>query len=721
MATIKKLNLLIAVIAISIISFSACSQSTIAPKSDFTSSTWLNLDTVKAKKFDTGKMWTFEYAPVDYFDKTYGFRPSDEWLDDVRMSALKFANWCSASFVSEDGLVMTNHHCVDFITQSIQKEGEDIKKNGFYAQTLADERKIPGVFVDQLVLIEDVTDEVLDAFNSGKTQSEKDSLKNAKLNELQAAYSEDTGLHIKIVPLYSGGRYSLYGYKRYKDVRMVYVEESNMGLYGGDPDNFTYPRYNPDFAFVRVYDDNGEPLKTDHYFKWSPNGPQPGEPLFVVGNPGSTERLKTVAELAYMRDVSLKNRAELLTGIKKIYEKMMNDYPEKKAQFEGNYFMLANGEKATAGQLEGLRDPILFARKIDFENKFKQAVMSNPELKERFGHVWDAIKSAVEEKKKYAFEQTVYSSNPFTTPAIIKVANSINDVLKEIKSGEMDEQDINQEIDGLYGMNYFEPYETAKLELFNRVMLNNIGPDHPSYKLLFGNNKGKDAVNYLLKKSVLGDKEQLKKMIIEKQNLNLENDPVMKYVNIAGTKAAEYSERLNELNETIKSLSTELGQALYAVYGTSIPPDATFTLRISDGVMKKYNYNGTEAPMFTTFYGLYDRYYSHQKQFPWDLPKEWLDNKDDLALETPYNFISTCDIIGGNSGSAVINKNAEVVGVAFDGNIESLPGSFIYSDEANRTVSVASQGILEIVKKIYKADRIAEELKNGKIPDEFRK
>ncbi|RMD48077.1 MAG: S46 family peptidase, partial [Ignavibacteria bacterium] len=186
-------------------------------------------------------------------------------------------------------------------------------------------------------------------------------------------------------------------------------------------------------------------------------------------------------------------------------------------------------------------------------------------------------------------------------------------------------------------------------------------------------------------------------------------------------KAAEYSERLNELNETIKSLSTELGQALYAVYGTSIPPDATFTLRISDGVMKKYNYNGTEAPMFTTFYGLYDRYYSHQKQFPWDLPKEWLDNKDDLALETPYNFISTCDIIGGNSGSAVINKNAEVVGVAFDGNIESLPGSFIYSDEANRTVSVASQGILEIVKKIYKADRIAEELKNGKIPDEFRK
>lgn len=682
---------------------------------------WINTDTVKARKFDTGKMWTFDYPPVDYFEKEYGFRPSEEWLSDVRMSALKFASWCSSSFVSEDGLVMTNHHCVDFITSQIEKEGEDIKKNGFYAQTLADERKIPGVFVDQLVLIEDVTDEILGAMTKGQTAEEKAKLKEEKIKELQAAYSEDTGLIIKIVPLYSGGRYSLYGYKRYNDVRMVYVEESDMGLYGGDPDNFTYPRYNPDFSFVRVYGEDGKPLKTEHYFKWSTNGPQPGEPLFVVGNPGTTHRLKTMAELSYMRDVTLKNQVLLLGGLKKIYEKMMQKYPEREEQFKGNYFMLANSEKAMTGQLEGLRSPYLWARKMDFEKKFKQAVKSDEDLNSKYGHIWEAIENVINEKKKYAFEQSVYSTNPFTSPAILKVAAGINDLIAEIKSEEQTEEEISDAVDGLYGTKYFEPYEIEKLMLFNRFMIENIGTEHEAYKLLFGSNKGKEAVDFLTSNSLLANKEKVKELLIKNKTLDLTNDPVIKYLSYSNSRVTELETKLAELSQTQKALDEELGQALYAVYGTSIPPDATFTLRISDGVMKKYKYNGTEAPVFTTFYGLYDRYYSHQKKFPWDLPKEWLENKDKLEMETPYNFISTCDIIGGNSGSAVINKNAEVVGVAFDGNIESLPGSFIYSDEANRTVSVASQGIMEVVSKIYSADRLAAELKAGKIPEKYKK
>lgn len=701
-----------------IILVSACSPSLETTKQNILSQ---NYDTVKARKFDTGKMWTFEYAPVDYFDKTYGFRPDEEWLNDVRMSALKFANWCSASFVSEDGLVMTNHHCVDFITKSIQKEGEDIKKNGFYAETLADERKIPSVFVDQLVLIEDITDEVLSAMNKGKTPEEKSRLKEEKLKELEAAYSEDTGLVIKIVPLYSGGRYSLYGYKRYNDVRMVYVEESDMGLYGGDPDNFTYPRYNPDFAFVRVYGEDGNPIKTDHYFKWSPSGPQLGEPLFVVGNPGSTQRLKTMAELAYMRDVSIKNQVIMLDGLKKIYEKMMSKYPDKREQFEGNYFMLANSQKALSGQLKGLRDPYLWARKMDFEREFRNGVMKNPELKSKYGHIWDAIENVVSEKKKYAFEKSVYSQNPFVTPVIFKVASSLKDMEIKIKAEEMTSEEISKEIDGLYGTKYFEPYEYEKLLLFNKIMIENIGTEHEAYKILFGNRTGKEAVDALLDESLLSDKEKVKELLTEGKEIDLTNVPVAKYLNFANSKLDELNVKLSELTETQKSLGGELGLALFAIYGTSIPPDATFTLRISDGIMKKYKYNGTEAPIFTTFYGLYDRYYSHQKQFPWDLPEKWLSNKDKLNLETPFNFISTCDIIGGNSGSAVINKNAEVVGIAFDGNIESLPGAFIYSDEANRTVSVASQGILEVVGKIYSADRIVAELKAGKIPDEYKK
>ncbi|MCK5087133.1 MAG: S46 family peptidase, partial [Melioribacteraceae bacterium] len=266
-----------------------------------------NPDTVQSYKFDTGKMWTFEDAPVEYFEETYSFKPDQAWLEHVQKSALKFASWCSASFVSEDGLIMTNHHCVDFVISRFEEDGEDFHKTGFYAETLADERKVPSLFVDQLVLIEDVTDEIITAIDEGKTEKEKIKLKSEKIDQLIDDYTEETGLTCKIITLYNGGKYSLYGYKRYNDVRAIYINESDMGLYGGDPDNFTYPRYNPDFAFLRVYDDDGKPLKTDYFYKWSKDGAQEDEPIFVVGNPAATFRLKTISQLEYMRDFTYRN------------------------------------------------------------------------------------------------------------------------------------------------------------------------------------------------------------------------------------------------------------------------------------------------------------------------------------------------------------------------------------------------------------------------------
>jgi len=238
-----------------------------------------NPDTVQSYKFDTGKMWTFEDAPVEYFEETYSFKPDQDWLEHVQKSALKFASWCSASFVSEDGLIMTNHHCVDFVISRFEEDGEDFHKTGFYAETLTDERKVPSLFVDQLVLIEDVTDEILTAIDEGKSEKEKIELKSEKVDQLIDDYTEETGLTCKIITLYNGGKYSLYGYKSYNDVRAVYINESEMGFFGGDPDNFTYPRYNPDFAFLRVYDDNGIPLKTDYFYKWSKDGAQENEPM----------------------------------------------------------------------------------------------------------------------------------------------------------------------------------------------------------------------------------------------------------------------------------------------------------------------------------------------------------------------------------------------------------------------------------------------------------
>ena len=708
----KKIILLVSLL----VAVAACSNSVNIVKQN--NQSWVNYDTVKARKFDTGKMWTFDYPPVAYFDSTYHFHPSQEWLDNVRMSALKFASWCSASFVSADGLVMTNHHCVDFITKSIQKKGENIKRDGFYAPTLKDERKVPGLFVDQLVLIKDVSDEVISAEKKGKTLEDKRKLREKKIEELQSSYSKDTGLICKIVPLYSGGRYSLYGYKRYGDVRMVFVGESRMGLYGGDPDNFTYPRYNPDFSFVRVYDEDGKPLHTDHYFKWSKNGPHPGEPIFVVGNPGRTSRLRTISQLAFMRDVTLRNQAFVLKGIKKIYKDMIERYPKKK-EYSDIFFMLANSEKAITGELKGVRNQYLWARKKDFERKFKSAVQNNPTLNAKYGYLWDAISKIQQEKRKYAYFTEAVGVSRRMSPAYLTIAKKLIYLARTSNSKKpLPDSTLDKELSKIYKKNIFMPFEKEALQLYAAYLKLNLGKDNQYYKILFGGYEGKAAVDYALKNSEIGTKEAAK-TLFKKGVLN-SNEPFIKFVLSTEAQLGKYRKILSRLNNKEAALNDELGKAIYAVYGTSIPPDATFTLRISDGVMKSYHYNGTIAPMITTFYGVYNRYYSHFKKFPWDLPKEWLNPPEKLDLSTPLDFISTCDIIGGNSGSPVINKNAEIVGVAFDGNIESLPGFFIYTDKANRTVAVASTGILETVGKIYDAKRLVEELRLGHIPEKYK-
>ena len=686
-----------------------------------------NPDTVKARRFDTGKMWTFENAPVKYFEKTYHFSPTQGWLDSTRMSALKFANWCSASFVSADGLIMTNHHCVDFITKRIQKKGENIKKTGFYAKTLSDERRVPNLYVDQLVYIRDVTSQVDSAIVKGKTGKENFLLKSKKIKKLEDEYSKATGLICKIVPLYDGAKYSLYGYRRYKDVRLVFIAESEVGLYGGDPDNFTYPRYNPDYSFLRVYED-GKPLKTDYYFKWSSNGAKPGAPLFVVGNPGKTERLKTVAQLEYLRDVSYRNRAYLYEGLRNIFKKIIKKYPDKSQRFKNFYFMLANAAKSMTGELKGLRDPYLMARKAAFEKKFKEAIFADPKLAAKYGHVWKALSELQNEKREYAYKAAVYELNPFLTPVYFNIANKMVDLAKNLKLPEEKRKSeykagkLKETVAKFFPENFFLPYEKMNLRLFAGYLALNLGVKNPIYQKLFGGKTGNAAVEYALNHSQINTKNKAIALAQKGADAILNSsDPFIYFVLHTKNKREKLAKRMNELNETEKVLENNLGQALYAVYGTSIPPDATFTLRISDGVMKGYHYNGTIAPMFTTFYGIYNRYYSHQKKFPWALPKEWLNNIEDLKLSTPLDFVSTADITGGNSGSPVINEKRQIVGVAFDGNIESLPGEFLYSTKSNRMVAVASQGIIAALGSIYKAKRLVEELKLGRIPDKYKK
>ena len=703
-----------------------CSTSSQVEKDTNTSSqsySWLNLDTVHAGNFDTGRMWTFEYPPLKYFKDEYNFQPSQEWLDNVRQSALRFANYCSSSFVSGDGLIMTNDHCARENLTKVTKEGEDLAKNGFWAKTLQDERQVPELYVDQLVLIKDVTDEIQQEIDKGKTDLEKEINKEKVIAEIEKKESDSTGLEASVVPLYNGGRYSLYGYKRYTDVRLVFAPETAIGFFGGDPDNFTYPRYDLDCSFFRVYED-GKPLKTNHYFKWSNNGASEGEPVFVVGNPGRTDRLKTVSQLEYLRDISYPRILDLLDGLIDVYKNLIIDNPGRKNELTNQLYMYTNSQKAYQGMLDGLRNPVLMKKKKDFEEKFQNAVKAKPELNTLYGNLWNEIAENRQELRGIANEQFALSLaiNPVKTTEYFNMAQELIELAKELKLPEEQRSEyykgteLDTTIDQIYPEDFDSVYNKQMLKEQLNLMVKYLGRDNQYIQDLIDNKTVDQAIDNLISRSYLTSEEKIKELIKQGPDAILKSvDPFINFIIKSENRRKSLEGESAQLKAQNDWLSEELGKALFDVYGTSIPPDATFTLRISDGVVKGFPYNGTIAPPITTFYGLYNRYYSFDKKDPWDLPEDWQNPPKGLDLSTPLNFVATNDIIGGNSGSPVINEKEEIVGVAFDGNIQSLPGSFIYTTEENRMVAVHSKGIIEALKNIYHATRLSDELISGKI------
>ena len=687
---------------------------------------WLNLDTVKAGKFDTGRMWTFDYPPVKYFEETYNFKPSEEWLKDVRLSALRFATYCSASFVSSDGLIMTNDHCARESVTDVSSDSENLSKNGFWAKTLENERPVPGLFVDQLVLIKDVTNEIQEEIAQGKTEEEKELNKEKAIAEIEKRESDSTGLEISVVPLYNGGRYSLYGYKRYNDVRLVFAPESELGFFGGDYDNFTYPRYDLDCSFFRVYD-NGKPLNTKHYFKWSANGAKDSEPVFVIGNPGSTNRLNTVSQLEYLRDITYPRMVDLLDELVNVYSKLIVENPDRENELRDQLLKYTNSQKAYEGMLKGLRDPILMQKKKDFEEKFKTAVKLNPKLNVLYGNLWKEISENRNDLRKIADEQFALEMNPVETSEYFTIAQEMVELAQQLKLPEDQRyyyyrgDELDTTVNEIFpeGFDYAENKQLLKEQL--QLMVKYLGRDNKYVKDLIDDRSINEATDYLMSHSSLTSEEMIKELVNKGADAILDSeDPFITFIIKSENRRKILQQEASQLETQNDWLSGELGKALYDVYGTSIPPDATFTLRISDGIVKGFPYNGTIAPPITTFYGLYNRYYSFNKKSPWSLPKRWQNPPKDFDLSTPFNFVATNDIIGGNSGSPVINEKGEIVGLAFDGNIQSLPGSFIFSTEENRMVAVHSEGIIEALKDIYKANRLVDELQNGKIPDEVK-
>ncbi len=681
----------------------------------------IDLDTVKAQKFDTGRMWTFDYPPVEYLEATYGFSPSDDWLEDVRLSALRIPG-CTSSFVSEDGLILTNHHCAEGLKRRIQKEGEDLASTGFYAATREEERKVENYYADQLVLIEDVTDEVISAFNSGETEEEKLKLKEEKIEELEKQYSEESGLRCRVVSLYNGGKYSLYGYRRYTDIRLVFIPETQIGYFGGDPDNFTYPRYNLDCSFLRIYDEDGNPIKSDNYFQFSKDGAKKDEVIFTVGNPGRTNRLKTVAQLKYYRDISYRNIAFNLDQVYNSYTDLMNKYPERRDEFFRLRDRIGNSQKSITNTYKGLLNPYLIARKQDFENNLKEAVFANDELNEKYGHVWDAIENTRKEMKEYGPKISAYAQNRFFGSVYFAIADNLIELAEQLKLPDEERSEdykgieLDSLIERVYPENFNSIVENAKLAIQIDYITLNLGTENKLVEKIFGSKSGEEAAEFVLSSSSLTDKESVMNLAQKNPDEILDSeDPFIYYLMNTRDELKELQELASEVNETEDVHENLLGQAMYEVYGTSIPPDANFTLRLSDGVLQSFDYNGTIAPVKTTFYGLYDRYYSFDKEYPFELPERWENPPSDFDLSTPFNMISTNDIVGGNSGSPIINQNAEVVGLAFDGNIRSLIGNFIFLPKENRCVAVTSQAILEALEHLYDAKGLADELMKGKI------
>ncbi|HEX3075086.1 MAG TPA: S46 family peptidase [Ignavibacteriales bacterium] len=676
-----------------------------------------------ARPFDMGKMWTFENPPLDYFKMEYNFAPDAAWMEKAQKSALKFGWGCSGSFVSEDGLIMSNHHCIRGELPSVEREGEDLLKNGFFAKTLAEERKIDGLSVDQLLVIKDVTKEIQDSMNYGKTDIDKIAIRDIKITQVTAAAQKvNPDLIFRVISLYNGGKYSLYGYKRYEDIRLVFVPDLTTAKIGGDYDNFTYPRHGLDCAFFRAYE-NGKPVKAEYYFKWDSAGAKVGEPIFVVGNPGSTNRINTMAQIEFYRDVQYPILVGLLEEIYKVQEKkVMEDVSDFEAI--SKLYGYGNALKVYDGTLKGLHDPHLIARKADFEKKFKKAVQSNSGLNAKYGKIWDEITATRKEAANYAKEMMLFSTSPFFSSKYLVMGRDLVTLANQMQTPEDYRQDkfkgenLKKFIESIYPENFDSEFEKEILKVNINALVKNLGYDNDIVKTLLSGYIGNDAADMLIKKTSLTSRNAVLKLAASKpEDILKSDDPFIKYAVKSSGRYYEIVSKNEKLMAQEKVNEQLLGEALYAVYGASIPPDATGTLRISDGVIKSYEYNGTIAPPFTTFYGILEKHYSYNQKFPFNLPDFWHNLPKEFQLNTPLDFISTNDIIGGNSGSPVINTDGEIIGLAFDGNIESLPNRFLYTTEANRTLNVHSKGMIEAISDLYNAKRLSNELLKGKMED----
>ncbi|MGD8319456.1 MAG: S46 family peptidase [Gemmatimonadota bacterium] len=672
-------------------------------------------DTIRPGRFDFGKMWTFEYAPSAYFSETYGFDASPAWFERARLSALRIPG-CSASFVSPRGLVVTNHHCARGAVASVTREGEHLLDDGFYAATPEEERPIPRYYADQLIQAADVTDEILGAVDRAAPDARQEARARAiqaVRARLEARHREDGNVFVQVVPLYNGGRYSAYVFRRFTDVRLVAAAELNMGFFGGDPDNFTYPRYALDFAFYRVYVD-GKPYEPEHWFAWG-EGVHEGDPVFIIGNPGPTNRLQTVAQLTFQRDVYAPVRkafyASRLQALRDAYA--ADPVTGERLGLRNQAFSLSNSLKAYTGRLAALRDPAIMARKAAAEAAFLDSLSADPELLGAYGGVVDDIAAVVARRTELAGEHgAFYNVGHRTYGSRLLQRAAVASALAAARAGGAPADSLRALENDLAGVSdHPGDLEEDLLALRLGDLQRYLGENDALVALALDGRSPEGAATSLLRRSVLATQERTR-AALEAGGIPAD-DPGVALWAALGRRMAAYLERERPLTARERELAADLGRARFQVYGTDVAPDATSSPRITDGVVKGYEYNGTLAPTHTTFYGVYDRYYGHEGNVDWQLPDRWVPPPEGLDLSTPLNFVSTADTYGGNSGSPAVTRELALVGLNFDRNIEGLSRDFIYLPDRGRNIMVDVRAIREALEKVYGARRIVDEITAG--------
>ena len=666
---------------------------------------------------ETGKMWTFDVPPKEYWTTRYGFTPSDQWMEHVRLSAVRYGGGCSASFVSGDGLVMTNHHCARSCIESATREGEDFLTNGFYAGRREDERACQGLFLDQLQAISDVTDRVTRAAAptaDAKTAASQRAKAIKAIEDECGATEADAAC--QVVTMYRGGQYKLYRFHRFKDIRLVFAPEGQIAFFGGDPDNFTYPRWNLDMSFVRAYVD-GKPAATPHHFTWSQNGSKEGDLIFVIGNPGSTGRLNTMAQLEFLRDVQYPVQLDQLKRVIATYHALGRADSVRGKALRNTIFGLENTQKAILGYQSGLLDPRLMDHKRGWERAFRAKVDADPALKRQYGRAWQVISEVSARRKAIDVRRRYHAAGAYGS-RLLNLALGVVRYGTETAKADADRlppyQDANKaglERNLFGGAPMDAVQETALLTAYLTALQAELPATDPVARQALQGRTPEAAAQAMVAATTLGTGDARKALATGgAAGLAASDDPFIRLARVIDPLERALTKEVTDLNDREAQANEQVARALLAVFGNAVAPDATFSLRISDGEVRRYPMNGSVAAPYTTFNGLYERASAFGGQPPFDLPPRWVERRDSLAPDTPFNGVGTNDIIGGNSGSPVVNREAEVVGLIFDGNIEMLPNRFLFTERVARSVWVDSRAITHALRRIYDAQPLADEL-----------